>query len=132
MLEFYPLSQCSIKDNIGRYKINSAIGAGGMGEIYLADDMTLNRQVALKILPSSFAQDAERMRRFVLEAKSPSALNHPNIITIYEIGKTDDCHFIVTEYIEGETLREHINQKSLQLDDVLDFGIQIGTALQAA
>lgn len=113
------------------YKILSAIGAGGMGEVFLAEDTRLDRRVALKILPEKFARDAERMRRFVLEAKSASALNHPNIITIYEIGEIDNKHFIVTEYIEGKTLRRLINQRPVALNDILDVGIQIAFALQA-
>ncbi len=88
----------------GRYEIQSLLGAGGMGEVYLAEDTELERKVALKILPETFAQDNERMQRFVREAKSASALNHPSIITIYEIGAADSKHFIASEYIEGETL----------------------------
>src|SRR6476620_10519032 len=85
---------------LGRYEIRSKIGAGGMGEVYLAQDTKLDRQVALKILPPEFDSDAVRMRRFVLEAKSASALNHPNIITIYEIDQADSAHFIATEFID--------------------------------
>ena len=96
------------------YEILSPIGAGGMGEVYLAEDTKLDRQVALKILPENFAKDSERMRRFVQEAKSASALNHPNIITIYEIGETDSGHYIATEYIAGETLRHHIQHAQTQ------------------
>ena len=80
----------SPETTFGRYKILSAIGAGGMGEVFLAQDTRLKRKVALKILPAAFAQDAERMRRFALEAEAVSALNHPNILTIYETGATDD------------------------------------------
>ncbi|MDQ6785385.1 MAG: protein kinase [Acidobacteriota bacterium] len=117
---------------IGRYKILSALGAGGMGEVFLAEDTRLDRKVALKILPASFVEDADRMRRFVQEAKTTSALNHPNIITIHEIGETDYTHFIVTEYIEGKTLREHLNENSLSLGDTLEISIQVSSALQAA
>ncbi len=93
---------------LGHYEILSALGAGGMGEVYLAEDTKLDRRVALKILPETLAQDNERMRRFVREAKSTSALNHPNIITIYEIGESDNKHFIASEYIEGETLHSRL------------------------
>src|SRR3954468_2157654 len=93
--------------HINHYKILSAIGAGGMGEIYLAEDSRLDRRVALKILPPAFAEDKDRMSRFVREAKSASALNHPNIITIHEIGESEGTHFIATEFIDGKTLREH-------------------------
>jgi len=117
---------------IGRYKIRSAIGKGGMGEVFLAEDTELERLVALKVLPEDLANDTERMRRFVQEAKSASALNHPNIITIYEIGKTDNTHFIATEYIEGETLHERLKSESISLKSVLDIGIQVASALEAA
>ncbi len=103
-----------------------------MGEVFLATDGKLDRQVALKILPSNVASDAERMRRFVQEAKSASALNHPNIITIYEIGETDEVHFIATEYIEGETLHKRLKSDPMSLKSVLDVAIQIAGALQAA
>ena len=117
---------------LDRYEIRSQIGAGGMGEVYLARDTKLDRKVALKILPSEFAAHPDRMRRFVLEARAASALNHPNIITIYEIGETDGIHFIAAEYIEGETLRERIERKSFSIDDCLEVSIQIVSALQAA
>jgi serine/threonine protein kinase len=117
---------------IGRYEIRSKIGAGGMGEVFLATDSKLDRQIALKILPNDVANDAERMRRFVQEAKSASALNHPNIITIYEIGETDETHFIATEYIEGETLHKRLKNAPASLKSLLDMAIQIAGALQAA
>ncbi|MEJ7849405.1 MAG: protein kinase, partial [Pyrinomonadaceae bacterium] len=93
---------------LGGYEIRQLLGAGGMGEEYLAQDTKLERKVALKILPETLAPDNERMRRFVREAKSTSALNHPNIITIYEIGEWDNKHFIASEYIEGETLHSRL------------------------
>ena len=86
---------------ISYYRVGRLIGAGGMGEVYLAEDETLNRKVALKILPVRYTQDQERVRRFQREARAASALNHPNIITIYEIGHADSVHYIATEYIEG-------------------------------
>ncbi|MCA1622915.1 MAG: protein kinase [Acidobacteria bacterium] len=117
---------------LGHYRIVKKLGAGGMGEVYLAEDTKLDRRAVLKILPEDLANDAERMRRFVQEAKSASALNHPNIITIYEIGETDDTHFIATEYIEGETLHSRLKSEPMNLKSVLDTAIQIASALQAA
>jgi serine/threonine-protein kinase len=122
----------SAGEQIGRYRIRSAIGKGGMGEVFLADDTELERLVALKVLPEDLANDTERMRRFVQEAKSASALNHPNIITIHEIGKTDNTHFIATEYIEGETLHSRLKSEQMNLKSVLDIGIQVASALDAA
>lgn len=91
---------------LSHYRIVSKIGAGGMGEVYLAQDTKLDRKVALKILPADVAAHQDRMKRFVQEAKSASALNHPNIITIYEIEQIDSVNFIATEFIDGETLRQ--------------------------
>jgi serine/threonine-protein kinase len=116
----------------GRYEIRKKIGAGGMGEVFLAEDTELERLVALKVLPEDLANDAERMRRFVQEAKSASALNHPNIITIYEIGKTDKTNFIATEYIEGETLHNHLKSDKMSLKPVLEVAVQVASALDAA
>ena len=114
------------------YQIHSPIGAGGMGKVYLAEDTRLDRQVALKVLPEEFAKDAERMRRFVQEAKSASALNHPNILTIHEIGESDGQHYIATEFIEGETLRHHIQHSRMKLREVLDILVQVASALSTA
>src|SRR6266436_5112679 len=94
---------------ISHYRIVSKLGAGGMGEVYLAQDTKLDRKVALKILPADVAANQDRMRRFVQEAKAASALNHPNIITIYEIEQIDLVNFIATEFIDGVTLRQHMN-----------------------
>src|SRR5437870_8696490 len=116
---------------LGRYEIRAKIGEGGMGEVYLAQDTKLDRKVALKILPADVAAHPDRMRRFVQEAKAASALNHPNIITIYEIDETESGHFIATEFIDGETLRER-EQKPLQLSESLDIATQIASALAAA
>jgi serine/threonine protein kinase/tetratricopeptide (TPR) repeat protein len=117
---------------LSRYRIISKLGAGGMGEVYLAEDTQLDRKVALKILPENPAIEGERMRRFVLEAKSASALNHPNIITIYEIGETGNRHFIASEYIDGQTLHRLIGGGPMSLNAALDAGVQIASALQAA
>ena len=118
--------------SISHYRIVSKIGAGGMGEVYLAEDTKLDRQVALKILPQEFAQDSDRMNRFVREAKSASALNHPNIITIHEVGEVEGTHFIASEYIQGETLHTRLKQTPLDLRTTLDIAIQIASALNAA
>ena len=117
---------------INQYKILSPIGAGGMGEVFLAADTSLERQVALKILPEEFAGDAERMRRFVQEAKSASALNHPNIITIYEIGESGGTNYIATEFIGGETLTKKLASEPIKLITALEISIQIASALEAA
>jgi tetratricopeptide (TPR) repeat protein len=117
---------------LGRYEIHSKIGEGGMGDVYLAQDTKLDRKVALKILPPEFAEDAERMRRFVQEAKAASALNHPNIITIHEIGESDGVHYIATEFIDGTTLGDRLADHSLRLSEMLAVAAQIAKALQAA
>jgi serine/threonine-protein kinase len=117
---------------LGRYEIRSQLGAGGMGEVYLARDSTLDRKVALKILPPQLAEDRDRMSRFVLEAKLASALNHPNIITIHEIGELDGMHFITTEYIEGETLKIRLERESFSLKSTLEIALQVASALDAA
>jgi serine/threonine protein kinase/TolB-like protein/Flp pilus assembly protein TadD len=117
---------------ISHYRIKTLLGRGGMGEVYLAEDTRLDRRVALKILPPEFAADKNRMSRFVREAKSASALNHPNIITIYEIGVGGDTHFIATEYIDGKTLSEYVGSGSLDFAAVLDIAIQIASALTEA
>src|SRR5438067_8210810 len=93
---------------LGRYEIRSKIGEGGMGEVYLAQDTELDRTVAIKILPETLASDQQRLQRFIQEAKAASALNHPHILTIYEIGTIGNSRFIATEFIDGETLRPHI------------------------
>ncbi|HKZ81980.1 MAG TPA: protein kinase [Pyrinomonadaceae bacterium] len=117
---------------LGRYEIRAQLGAGGMGEVYLAQDSKLDRKVALKILPQHLAEDKDRMSRFVREAKSASALNHPNIITIHEIGEIDGRHFIATEYIEGETLQTRLKGQSLSLKSTLEIALQVASALDAA
>jgi serine/threonine protein kinase len=118
--------------SLGQYKIISKIGAGGMGEVYLANDSRLGRKVALKLLPDYFVNDKDRLTRFHQEARAASSLNHPNIITIHEIGQVDSSHFIATEFIEGKTLREVIANRSLKLTEALDVAIQAASALAAA
>src|SRR5438874_13035078 len=110
---------------LGRYEVRSKIGAGGMGEVYLAQDTKLDRRVALKILPADVAAHPDRMKRFVQEAKAASALNHPNIITIHEIDETEAGHFIATEFIDGETLREREQKTSLKVGESIDIATQI-------
>jgi serine/threonine protein kinase len=117
---------------IGPYKIIDELGSGGMGEVYLAQDARLDRQVALKVLPAYFVSDDTRLRRFQREARAASALNHPNILTIHEVGELDGVHFIATEFIDGQTVRELIAAGDLSLTEVLDLVGQVAAALSAA
>jgi len=117
---------------IGPYKIVSTLGTGGMGEVYLAHDTRLRRQVALKLLPSQFTISPDRVRRFEQEARAISALNHPNIVTIHEIGRDSGSQFIVTEFVEGQTLRQRMAEGVISLRAALDISIQIAGALAAA
>jgi eukaryotic-like serine/threonine-protein kinase len=116
---------------LGRYEIRSQLGAGGMGEVYLAVDTELDRMVAIKILPEALAGDQQRLQRFIQEAKAASALNHPHILTIHEIGTTGATRFIATEFIDGETLRQRIST-GMKLFEILEVAIQAGGALAAA
>src|SRR5215831_18745199 len=116
---------------ISHYRILSHIGAGGMGEVYLAEDINLGRRVALKVLPEQFNSDEDRLRRFEQEARAASALNNPNILTIYEIGEADGHHFIATEFIEGQTLRERL-RNGIDVQSAIDVASQIASALVAA
>jgi serine/threonine protein kinase/tetratricopeptide (TPR) repeat protein len=117
---------------ISHYRVMQKLGVGGMGEVYLAEDTRLGRKLALKLLPAQFTQDAERVKRFEQEARAASALNHPNILTIYEIGRHESAHYIATEYVEGQTLRRLLEAGNLSLSDTLDLTIQAASALQAA
>ncbi|HUE83940.1 MAG TPA: protein kinase [Pyrinomonadaceae bacterium] len=117
---------------VSHYLITKKLGAGGMGEVYLAKDTTLDRTVALKILPADVASDKRRMQRFKQEAKIASTLNQPNIVTIFEFGESGSLHFIATEYIDGETLRQHLRINKIKLSEVLDISIQLVAALDAA
>jgi serine/threonine protein kinase len=118
---------------IGHYRIIGRLGRGGMGEVYKARDTKLERDVALKILPAAAVTDPDRLQRFKQEARATSALNHPNITTIHDIGESEDGkHFITIEYIDGETLRQRLDAGRMDLPDVLDFASQIAEGLQAA
>ena len=117
---------------IGPYQVVSSLGSGGMGDVYLAHDSRLDRKVALKLLPAYFTRDEQRLKRFQQEARAVSALNHPNIITIFEIGKAESIHFIATEYITGQTLRERMSSGRMNLGEALDVAIQVASALASA
>ena len=117
---------------ISHYRIISRIGAGGMGEVYLAEDTNLGRRVALKLLPEQFHSDVDRLRRFEQEARAASALNHPNIITIHQVGEEGGTRFIATEFIEGETVRQRLKHSGIGLREGLDIAIQVARAVAAA
>ena len=117
---------------IDSFEVISFLNRGGMGEVYLAEDKRLGRKVALKLLPSSFTSDDDRLRRFEQEARAASALNHPNIITIYDIRQAGRSHVIATEYVEGETLRHRLMRGPLNLSEALNIAIQVADALSAA
>jgi serine/threonine protein kinase/Tfp pilus assembly protein PilF len=117
---------------LGRYEIRSPLGSGGMGEVYLANDLTLHRPVAIKVLRADVISNKDRLRRFELEAFAASSLNHPNILTIYEIGHESEYHFMVTEFIDGESLGQRLKREPLKLPEALEVGIQIASALGAA
>lgn len=121
-----------VGESIGQYKILSHLGAGGMGEVYLAQDERLRRKVALKLLFTDVTRNEDWVRRFEQEAYAASALNHPNIITIYEVGQFKNSHFISTEFIDGQTLRARLREQSLTIVETLDIAIQVATALVAA
>jgi serine/threonine-protein kinase len=132
MLYFIDVAMLKTGEKFGQYKVLSAIGAGGMGEIYHARDTRLKRDIAIKVLPEKWTKNESAVKRFMQEAHSASALNHPNILTIYDIGKHEDIHFIATEFVKGHTLRTHIGNKNLDLNKALDIGVQVASALVAA
>ncbi|HEU5245879.1 MAG TPA: protein kinase, partial [Candidatus Udaeobacter sp.] len=121
-----------VGQTIDHYKISESIGTGGMGEVYLAIDIVARRKAALKLLPLRFTGDAERLTRFQQEAHAVVGLNHPNILTVYEIGEDHSIHYIVSELIEGETLRERLMRGRMQLSEAVDVAIQVASALAAA
>jgi serine/threonine protein kinase/tetratricopeptide (TPR) repeat protein len=126
-------AQNPIPEFIAHYRILQRLGKGGMGEVFLGEDTKQhNRKVALKVLPPDLLKEERRLRRFRQEARAVLALNHPNILTIYEIGESPDSQYIATEYIEGETLRNHLWRQPLTIDEILGVGIQVAMALEAA
>ena len=118
--------------HIGRYEIIAALGAGSMGEVYRARDPHLDRDVAIKVLPSSASVEAEALRRFEFEARAAAALNHPNILSVFDVGVHDSVHFIVSELLEGQTLREYLKGRRLRPSQAVDLGLQIARGLDAA
>ncbi len=125
-------SELAAGQHLGHYEILSLLGTGGMGQVYLAEDTRLGRKVALKLLPTGYTINEFRLRRFQQEARAASALNHPNILTIYDIWEVEGRHLIATEYIEGESLRHRIDQGKLSTEETLDISIQVATGLWAA
>lgn len=117
---------------LGRFEILSLLGVGGMGEVYLAQDLQLGRRVALKLLPAEFTAKADRLRRFEREARAASSLNHPNIITIHDIGEIEGHHFIATELIEGENLRQRLAHERVEFSEAIEIAIQVANALDTA
>jgi eukaryotic-like serine/threonine-protein kinase len=121
-----------IGTTVGHYEVLELIGRGGMGDVYLAKDQVLGRKVALKLLPQQFTADEIRLRRFIQEAKSASSLNHPNIITIHQIGHTASVHFIATEFVAGRTLRKYVAAGAMPVKQTIDVAIQVTSALAAS
>src|SRR5438128_1439017 len=117
---------------LGPYEVQSPLGAGGMGEVYRARDTRLGRDVALKILPESFARESDRLHRFEQEARAVAALNHPNILAIFDTGQNNGSPFLVSELLEGETLREILDGGALPQRKTIDYGVQIAQGLAAA
>src|SRR5262245_1525400 len=128
-------AQPLLGESLGHYRIISLVGKGGMGEVYRAEDTRLRREVAIKVLPADFGEDADRLRRFEQEARAASALNHPNIITIHEMGEAEGARYIVTEYVAGETLRQRLTrspQQKMEPKEAVEVIVQIAAALSAA
>jgi serine/threonine protein kinase len=117
---------------LGHYRLLSLLGAGGMGEVHLAEDTRLGRKLALKLLPAAFTADAVRVGRFAQEARAAASLNNPKIITIYEVGEVESTHYIVTEFVDGQTLRARMAGERLSLSATLDIAVQLASALSAA
>src|SRR5215469_5808446 len=121
-----------VAEVVSHYRVIQKLGAGGMGEVYLAEDTALRRKVALKLLSGEYTRNQDALRRFVHEAQAASALNHPNILTIHEFGQQDGVQFIATEFVEGQTLRQRIAAGNIELVEALDIAMQVAAALGAA
>src|SRR5262250_2983260 len=119
-------------EKIGPYEVISPLGAGGMGEVYRARDGRLGRTVAVKVLPASFSTDRDRLQRFVQEARAAAALNHPNILSIFDIGEEKGAPYVVSELLDGETLRERLRPAALPVRRVIDYASQVARGLAAA
>src|SRR5580765_8325984 len=117
---------------LGPYEILAALGAGGMGEVYRARDGRLSRDVAIKVLPAGLSSDPERLQRFEQEARAAAALNHPNILALYDIGTHDDAPYLVTELLEGATLREHLASVALPIRKAIEYAVHLAHGLAAA
>ena len=117
---------------IAHYRIVSKIGEGGMGEVWRATDTKLNRDIAIKVLPPAFAQDTDRLRRFLQEAQAAASLSHPNIVAVYDAGESDGIAYLVAEFLEGETLRVRLAQGPLAIRKAVDYAAQIALGLAAA
>src|SRR5262245_18262187 len=122
-----------IGSTVGNYRITAKLGAGGMGEVFLAEDTRLGRKAAIKLLPSEMANDPMRRQRLEEEARAPSALKHPHVCVVYYVGETDDGHyFIAMEFVEGSTLDTLVKDGPLEVGEVVEFAIQVADALDAA
>src|SRR5216683_1761960 len=117
---------------LGRYEIRSKLGEGGMGEVYRGRDEKLNRDVAIKVLPAALSQDADRLRRFEQEAQAAGTLNHPNILAVYDVGTHDEAPYVVSELLEGESLKERLGDGPLAQRKTIDYAVQVAHGLAAA
>jgi len=124
--------ELSAGTKLGPYEIVKPLGAGGMGEVYRAKDTRLGREVAIKLLPESFAKDADRLWRFEQEARAVAALNHPNILAIHDVAENNGAPFLVSEFLEGNSLRQELNRSALPMRRAVDYGTQIAQGLAAA
>src|SRR5712692_9015577 len=125
-------SSSIVGQTLGHYRILERIGAGGMGEVYRARDARLGRDVAVKILPPGFSKDEDRLRRFEQEARAAGALNHPNVLSVYDVGRQDGTPYLVSELLEGASLRALLRGAGLPLRKALDYAVQIARGLAAA